>query len=93
MIIKLSTPLWTVSKFSGLLNLIPEETDDLLQRIDQPLTEETDQATVKLTVIRRIPIWIIDLQSNFFSVLRKYLIINLHENLTLIVKYCQNEIR
>mmetsp|Transcript_1611 Transcript_1611/g.1751 ORF Transcript_1611/g.1751 Transcript_1611/m.1751 type:complete len:279 (-) Transcript_1611:191-1027(-) len=30
---------------SGLLNLIPEETDELLQRIDQPLTEEIDKQT------------------------------------------------
>ena len=35
---------------SGLLNLIPEETDELLQRIDQPLTEETDVATVRFLV-------------------------------------------
>merc|ERR1711966_10427 len=27
---------------SGLLNLVPEETDDLLQRIDQPLQTEVD---------------------------------------------------
>lgn len=27
---------------SGLLNLVPEETDELLQRVDQPLTEATD---------------------------------------------------
>ena len=31
---------------SGLLNLIPEETDELLQRIDQPLQEQTDTDTV-----------------------------------------------
>ena len=30
---------------SGLLNLIPEETDELLQRIDQPLTEDIDKAS------------------------------------------------
>ena len=35
---------------SGLLNLIPEETDELLQRIDQPLTEETDVATVRFLI-------------------------------------------
>jgi len=31
---------------SGLLNLIPEETDELLQRIDQPLEETTDAENV-----------------------------------------------
>jgi capping protein beta len=31
---------------SGLLNLLPEETDELLQRVDQPLQEETCQDTV-----------------------------------------------
>lgn len=31
---------------NGLLNLIPEETDELLQRIDQPLKEDTDLETV-----------------------------------------------
>eukprot|EP01041_Mallomonas_annulata_P001265 gene1265-2446_t len=30
---------------SGLLNLVPEETDELLQRIDQPLQEMTDSET------------------------------------------------
>lgn len=30
---------------NGLLNLIPEETDELLQRVDQPLKEETDTET------------------------------------------------
>ena len=33
---------------SGLLNLIPEETDELLQRIDQPLQEATDSVSVSL---------------------------------------------
>jgi capping protein (actin filament) muscle Z-line, beta len=32
---------------SGLLNLIPEETDELLQRIDQPLAEDVDKSTGK----------------------------------------------
>ena len=56
-----------IFEFSGLLNLIPEETDELLQRIDQPLTEETDQATVRFSVISKfsyeglIPQWIKDL--------------------------------
>lgn len=30
---------------SGLLNLLPEETDELLQRVDQPLEETTDTLT------------------------------------------------
>jgi len=30
---------------NGLLNLLPEETDELLQRVDQPLKEETDPET------------------------------------------------
>ena len=42
-----------IFEFSGLLNLIPEETDELLQRIDQPLTEETDQATVRFSAISK----------------------------------------
>jgi len=35
-------PSKIVQSLTGLLNLIPEETDELLQRIDQPLTEHTD---------------------------------------------------
>lgn len=31
---------------SGLLNLLPDDTDELLQRIDQPLVEAVDAATV-----------------------------------------------
>lgn len=31
---------------NGLLNLIPEETEELLQRVDQPLEEEVDPETV-----------------------------------------------
>lgn len=31
---------------NGLLNLMPEETDELLQRIDQPLQEATDPENV-----------------------------------------------
>lgn len=31
---------------NGLLNLIPEETEELLQRVDQPLKEATDAETV-----------------------------------------------
>ena len=30
---------------TGLTNLLPEETDELLQRIDQPLQEATDAET------------------------------------------------
>lgn len=33
---------------NGLLNLIPEETEELLQRVDQPLKEATDPETVSL---------------------------------------------
>lgn len=52
---------------SGLLNLIPEETDELLQRIDQPLTEEIDEQTVnysfkcynnRLNIIRLVHLFI-----------------------------------
>lgn len=32
---------------NGLLNLIPEETEELLQRVDQPLNEDTDPETVR----------------------------------------------
>lgn len=32
---------------NGLLNLIPDETDELLQRVDQPLKEATDSETVR----------------------------------------------
>ena len=31
---------------SGLVNLVPEETEELLQRIDQPLQESIDKETV-----------------------------------------------
>lgn len=31
---------------TGLLNLVPEETDEILQRVDQPLEEVTDTDTV-----------------------------------------------
>ena len=36
---------------SGLLNLVPEETDELLQRVDQPLEEATDQVEVGGTML------------------------------------------
>lgn len=32
---------------NGLLNLLPAETDELLQRIDQPLKEATDPDNVR----------------------------------------------
>ena len=32
---------------SGLLNLLPDETDELLQRVDQPLEESTCAETVR----------------------------------------------
>lgn len=35
---------------NGLLNLVPEATDEILQRVDQPLQEALDTDTV-----RRIP--------------------------------------
>jgi hypothetical protein len=35
---------------NGLLNLMPEETDELLQRVDQPLKEETDTETVSFFI-------------------------------------------
>lgn len=31
---------------SGLVNLVPEDTEELLQRIDQPLQEAIDNETV-----------------------------------------------
>ena len=47
------TPSITFS--SGLINLLPDETDELLQRIDQPLTEETDVDTVRYIRHRNSP--------------------------------------
>ena len=35
---------------SGLLNLLPDETDELLQRIDQPLIEAVDESTVSIYI-------------------------------------------
>lgn len=32
---------------NGLLNLLPEETEELLQRVDQPLNEATDPDVVR----------------------------------------------
>lgn len=34
---------------SGLLNLLPDETDELLQRVDQPLQEAACPDTVRST--------------------------------------------
>jgi capping protein beta len=31
---------------NGLLNLVPEETDEILQRVDQPVQEALDTDTV-----------------------------------------------
>jgi len=36
---------------NGLLNLLPNETDELLQRVDQPLTEAVDSDTVIFILI------------------------------------------
>ena len=36
---------------SGLLNLIPEETDELLQRVDQPLEESSDPQAVSFLIL------------------------------------------
>ena len=36
---------------SGLVNLVPEETEELLQRIDQPLQESVDKETVIIYII------------------------------------------
>ena len=36
---------------SGLISLLPAETDELLQRVDQPLQIETDPNTVSFTII------------------------------------------
>jgi len=32
---------------NGLLNLLPDETEELLQRVDQPLNEATDPDVVR----------------------------------------------
>ena len=37
---------------SGLLNLIPQETDELLQRVDQPLEEAVDPEAVSTICLR-----------------------------------------
>ena len=46
---------------SGLLNLIPQETDELLQRVDQPLEEAVDPESVCLTPQKIISFYIIAL--------------------------------
>jgi len=40
---------------SGLLNLLPDDTDELLQRVDQPLQEATDKDTVRTRSFKRHP--------------------------------------
>jgi hypothetical protein len=39
---------------SGLLNLLPEEQDELLQRIDQPLQEAVDTDNVCTPCLARV---------------------------------------
>ena len=57
---------------NGLLNLIPEETDELLQRVDQPLKEGTDPETVRY-ILFSVFFW--TLTVNFsISQGRKYLL-------------------
>jgi capping protein beta len=56
---------------NGLLNLIPEETDELLQRIDQPLKEETCPDTVSFLFF---PIVLLVYHMNLTPQGRKYLI-------------------
>ena len=36
---------------SGLLNLLPDDQDELLQRIDQPLQEATDPVNVSAPIL------------------------------------------
>ena len=36
---------------SGLLNLVPDETDELLQRVDQPLEESMDPESVRVMLV------------------------------------------
>lgn len=36
---------------SGLLNLVPDETDELLQRVDQPLEESKDPESVCIMLV------------------------------------------
>lgn len=38
-------PSSTETSLSGLINLVPELTDELLQRVDQPLKVEKDPST------------------------------------------------
>lgn len=44
-------PSTTETSLSGLINLVPELTDELLQRIDQPLQLETDKTNGKKFVL------------------------------------------
>lgn len=41
---------------NGLLNLLPNDTDELLQRVDQPLQEETDPETVRF-ILHKVMMW------------------------------------
>ena len=45
----------------GLIDLLPDETDELLQRVDQPLQEAVDAATVVIDVFinSNFPIFIV----------------------------------
>eukprot|EP01038_Epipyxis_sp_PR26KG_P011528 gene11528-15442_t len=58
---------------NGLLNLIPEETDELLQRVDQPLKEAVDETASGLVITKMF-------DSNFYDFMmmstqgRKYLL-------------------
>ena len=58
---------------NGLLNLIPEETDELLQRIDQPLKEETCPDTVSIPRISCLSNHAIDSSCEFYSTGKKIL--------------------
>lgn len=49
---------------NGLLNLIPEETEELLQRVDQPLKEATDPETVSLFMENLKPTFLFYFTSN-----------------------------
>ena len=53
---------------NGLLNLVPEETEELLQRIDQPLKEAKDPETVSPPNVYFLP------NFNYFPQGRKYLL-------------------
>ena len=50
---------------SGLLNLLPAEQDELLQRIDQPLKVETDPKSVSGGTMHDCMLYIVGLHANF----------------------------